>query len=218
MEITVCNIYIYIYITCFQEHCNLKTSMKYVHHLFSHPKQTLFDEEGRGIYIHIYIYIYICIPDIFFNLQCFLNRIYTLYMKPRRTKKKWNWLCVVYTLHSAKPLKSYSFVKTIIFILGLVMSASRINFGSAPTMNTPHPVVTGYEAANAPLTNICTGLQSSFILVEQVCKYHVCVPFALPFLSHIVTQWSLFTQFFSACNWKQTSQSSAWKPRTCFFT
>ena len=168
--------------------------------------------------IYIYIYIYICIPDIFFNLQCFWNRIYTLYMKPRRTKKKWNWLCVVYTLHSAKPLKSYSFVKTIVFILGLVMSASRINSGSAPTMNTPHPVVTGYEAANAPLTNICTGLQSSFILVEQVCKYHVCVPFALPFLSHIVTQWSLFTQFFSACNWKQTSQSSAWKPRTCFFT
>ena len=61
MEIMVCNIYIYIYITCFQEHCNLKTSMKYVHHLFSHPKQTLFDKEGRGIYIHIYIYIYIYI-------------------------------------------------------------------------------------------------------------------------------------------------------------
>ena len=47
------------------------------------------------------------------------------------------------------------------------MSAS----SSAPTTNIPHPVVIGYEAANAPPTNICTGLQSSFISVEQVCMY-----------------------------------------------
>ena len=54
------------------------------------------------------------------------------------------------------------------------MSAS----SSAPTTNIPHPVVIGYETANAPRTNICTGLQSSFISVEQVCMYvcmHVCM-------------------------------------------
>ena len=54
------------------------------------------------------------------------------------------------------------------------MSAS----SSAPTTNIPHPVVIGYEAANAPPTNICTGLQSSFISVEQVCMYvcmYVCI-------------------------------------------
>ena len=50
------------------------------------------------------------------------------------------------------------------------MSAS----SSAPTTNIPHPVVIGYETANAPRTNICTGLQSSFISVEKVCMY-VCM-------------------------------------------
>ena len=101
-------------------------------------------------------------------------------------------LCIV-----QKPLKSYSFhVKTTVFILSLVTYASKINSCGTPTGSTFHTVVTGHTV----VTNPSTRPQSNDISEVQVCKYHIWIlnnphqarfyplPFALPFLSHIVMQ------------------------------
>ena len=93
--------------------------------------------------------------------------VYIIYETKKNKEQVKLALCGVHSAECKNLWKVSFLVKTIVFILGLVMSAS----SSAPTTNIPHPVVIGYEAANAPPTNICTGLQSSFISVEQVCMY-----------------------------------------------
>ena len=91
MEITVCNIPVFKNIAIWRHPWNMYIIC------FLIQNRHFLTRKGEA-----YIYIYICIPDIFFNMQCFWNQMYILYMKPRRTKNKWNWLCVVYTLQSAK--------------------------------------------------------------------------------------------------------------------